>query len=887
MAASTKFLSRVGSVRGTLSEARLCALLDNDRETDGVVTSRGGKISRKHYAQLLGCVPSALGRFGGVFARYERELGVVTGPLRHLPEMRAWLEAAYEAQELGLRDGKVDRLAFMAHFELRGGTFITRHPPIRALFEMLDARAASEGYLPIERQTELKRFQAALAGQPALDKDRLTINLVELAKVTRISTTRFHQQPFAEALAAQQLKIRTTAEASRIDPYVHGRVFPFSELFPLWSTPFLKRVGIRFKQIVSGLAQASAKPAYLKLFRALEWIGASEDPHCRAVVVEARKDGRVRSTGEWEDALFAYRDHLIASAATASSVDSTIKGLRGMLAGLASGGVVPATSVPLPGIKNARRRGGHLRSVIEASAVDGEDAESDYVAFVRDLYSGVLRNSGTDIGKGESDHFIDGLAIELRAVGHLPDDPAAAVRRGLERRLDALRSCASAIVEEAIEAHRHGSELLAQARIDGAEFERAYLGDALSSDERTRLVRSLFPSPVDSTEEQVEQGCANLLSLVRQRHDGILPLSGTGKTGQYGQFFAKRYLAYGGLRNLEPMLHPDPNVVGAVLTLYLLESGANVSVGRTLDRDCIEDSDLEDHRRITGHKARAKGKPIIVDLPKSSPAVRAMDWLLSANGILHAAAKDHRDRLFLMRIGSRVQLMTPHWYTNWFKRFAASAPGLEGVGLVPNMLRPSVLLHASLSNDGRLATGMAIGQHGTAVTQGYQQKWPTRLLYDENVRRFHAAFETLVMSGVEDAASKLGITAEQFESRLGELRATGLGTFCRNQQGRPVETGDTCSTLDCWNDCPNLLIVAEVNAIASLQLWQASLRAVQPEWERDRSERWDQVWLPWLCLTDVVEEKMGRGTLIKVWNAAKRRATELSAQAGYVPPRPW
>jgi len=26
-----------------------------------------------------------------------------------------------------------------------------------------------------------------------------------------------------------------------------------------------------------------------------------------------------------------------------------------------------------------------------------------------------------------------------------------------------------------------------------------------------------------------------------------------------------------------------------------------------------------------------------------------------------------------MRIGKRVQLMTPHWYTAWFKDFAAEA----------------------------------------------------------------------------------------------------------------------------------------------------------------------------------------------------------------------
>ena len=203
------------------------------------------------------------------------------------------------------------------------------------------------------------------------------------------------------------------------------------------------------------------------------------------------------------------------------------------------------------------------------------------------------------------------------------------------------------------------------------------------------------------------------------------------------------------------------------------------------------------------------------------------------------------------------------------------------------MIRPSVLLQASLANDGRLATGMAIGQHSVAITQGYQQKLPTRHLYDQNIRRFQSSFETLVMSSIEGAAEKLGITVEQFEARLGNLQATGLGTFCRNKAGRPEEKSGTCSTLDCWNDCPHLLIVAETKDIAALQLWQKSLQTARPEWERDRPERWDQVWLPWLCLTDVVEEKMVRGQLLKIWNAAKKYAIELSGQPDYVPPKPW
>lgn len=887
MAAESMRRARANTAYGTLSEAGLRTLLDGDREAASVVASRGGKISRKHYAQQLGCTPSALRRFATVFAEYEQDLGIATGPMRHFSEMRTWLHAAYEARELDFRDGRLDRTAFMARFELRGGTFITRYPSIRALFEELDGRASREGYLQSERQEELERVRRALAARPALDKDRMTINLVELAKAARVAKIRLRDEPFADILAVRQAEILKEVEASGIDPFVHGRVFAFSELSPSWPVPFLERVGRRFKQVAAGIARQTAKRSYLQFIGALDWIGASANPHCRVVVEEAKASGRITSTGEWEDALFAYRDHLIAATATDSSVDGTIKALRTMLDGLSSGGVVPGTSTPLPGVKYARRRSGHLRSVAEANTRDSAGIEPDYVAFARDRFLQVAKSSGADIGMGDTDGFIDGLAVELSARRDLPSDPVAAIRLVLERRLGALRDHATAVVDAATESLRNGRRLRSLAQIDGAEFERAYLNGDSDQAERSRLVREFFPSPANATDDQVEQGVANLLGLIHQRHGGIIPLGGAEKAGPYGQFFAKRYLAYGGLKSIMPMLHPDPDTVGAILTLYLIESGSNVSVGRTLDRDCMEESDLGEHRRITGHKARAKGKPIIVDLPESSPAVRAIDWLMSASDPFRTGAASDGDRLFLMRMGKRVQLMTPHWYTNWFKGFAASTPGLECLGLVPNMLRPSVLLHAALSNDGRLATGLAIGQHGVAVTQGYQQKWPTRLLYDDNIRRFSVTFETLVMSGIEDAASKLGITVEQFEARFGELRATGLGTFCRDRRGRPGETGAMCSTLDCWNDCPHLLIVAEVEAIAALQLWQMSLRTAQPDWERDRPERWDEVWLPWLCLTDVVEEKMARGPLIKVWSAAQRRATELSAQPGYVPPKPW
>lgn len=129
-------------------------------------------------------------------------------------------------------------------------------------------------------------------------------------------------------------------------------------------------MGRRFKQVVAGMAQPTVKRSHLQLAAVLSWIGTSANPHCRAAVAEASASGRITSTGEREDALFSYRHHLIAGTASDRSVDSAIKALRTMLGGLSSGGVIPETSTPLPGVKHARRRSGHLRSVAEASAKD-------------------------------------------------------------------------------------------------------------------------------------------------------------------------------------------------------------------------------------------------------------------------------------------------------------------------------------------------------------------------------------------------------------------------------------------------------------------------------------------------------------------------------------
>lgn len=273
---------------------RLRAFLDRDGQEESIVASRGGLINRAHYARLLGVSVSLLcGYYKDILSEYEEHYQIATGPLAKLEEMRAWLEQAFNSGELKIRDGRVDRLACMAHCEVRGSNAITTFPEVRELFDSFDRRVEAEGYLPNVRRVELDKVKAWLC-RPVLNKDRLTINRQVLTAAVEIEVTRLKDREFAGAIEACEAKVLEKSLESRIDPCFHGRVFPFSELEIAWSRDFLERVGARYKTAFSGSAATSAKAPYLVLFGALKWIGQSNNPICRAVVADAKANGKLR-----------------------------------------------------------------------------------------------------------------------------------------------------------------------------------------------------------------------------------------------------------------------------------------------------------------------------------------------------------------------------------------------------------------------------------------------------------------------------------------------------------------------------------------------------------------------------------------------------------------
>lgn len=877
--------------RRLATERRLRGILERDFSANRLVATKDDKINRSHYAREMGVASATILRYSYVFEEYEKRADIKTGPLKRLAEMREWLSTEYSARRLSLRDGKVDRQAFTEHFRLRGGTFMTRHPEIRKLIEDFDARAQKENYVPHSFAQSVERLTNALAGRPPLNSDRQTINLEEVSRRTDVPVSRLGLWPYIQQITRRQNEVLEAVKASKIDPFVHDRVFAFSDLAAFYPRAFLEKVASRFKQIISGRAKSGAKHPYLSLIGLLEWVGVSSNQNCVSFRRQLTEQGEAESESDWEEAVFAYRAHLVLSIAEGraekTTVDSTLTAIRVMLEGLNAAGVLPGLSVPLPGIKLAHRSGRKRQSVAEVVRTESDGrGQIDYLAFAKARLAEAREHAGLEVSPADDNDFLQVLATELSADKRLPADITAAIKLVLRRRLDALRVRAEEIVGTAQRELQRGGVLLSGSEIDAAAFEAEYFAGALNNYQRALLVRANFPLSDRSNNKGSPVALSNLLRLIEAKHGRIPPTKSQCTHQSLGQFYSKRYLELGGLDSISQLLIPSSETVGAILTLYLIESGSNISVGRTLWADCVEPSDREGHRRITGHKARANGKPIITDLPADSSAIRSIEWLVSASHALRLRTGPDSDRLFVAHVQGRVQLITPHWYTHFFSRLVQSIDELRGIRLLPSMIRPSVLLEAALSNDGRLKVGLAIGQHTEAVSQGYQQKWPTRLLYDQNIRRFSAAFENLILSSIDDVAKARGVSADTLKSRLSGLTATGLGPLCSGNGSRDGANGQQCS-LDCWNDCPQLVLVAEVGSIALLQLWQEALLAAQPTWERDRPERWDEVWLPWLCFTQVVQEKMVRGPFIKVWQAAKLRANEIASMPAYVPPRPF
>ncbi len=330
----------------------------------------------------------------------------------------------------------------------------------------------------------------------------------------------------------------------------------------------------------------------------------------------------------------------------------------------------------------------------------------------------------------------------------------------------------------------------------------------------------------------------------------------------------------GGLDEVADRLHASSRTVAAAITLYLVDSGANVPVARTLKSDALNRSHLAGHTTISGHKTTANGKAIHADLPDVDPnsnlsSVFALTQIPEMLTYLRLGAPAaSRDSLFLVRPQKFVKDVSGLYFLTLFRDIVRTHPDLDGLVLSPSMIRTSVLLDLALSNEGRLKLVQARAHHASInETAGYTNKYPVRLLYEQKIRQFQDHFEALVLVGMPAVLERLGVGGNRIQLYADKAKRTGLGFLCgAPTAGLQPETpsGATCLQLDRCADCTARVIVAEPDLVADLILFNKALWKAEPAWASERPERWEEVWLPHLALTEVALELMTRGPLARV-----------------------
>ncbi|MBM3092215.1 hypothetical protein GFB56_15520 [Ensifer sp. T173] len=854
---------------------RLANLLNKSIFEEDVARSRKGRFNQTPIAEELGFSRSALTFYKEILADYNRCIGTWEDVFEaRVPSMREWLHNHIAEGTLELRDGQVNRQQLFSDLGYPKTWSYDRYPTLRKFWDEADALVTQLGYQPAEIVQRLSLLSQKLSNDPPVGKDGFTINRIQLGRDLGWSAKTTTSMPYIAVILAAEQELRGRIEYDPLILVIEGKQYKFNALLSQgWNYPFLVDLRKSFQKFYRNRKMAT--PAFYAIRDVLAHISSSSSDAARALreAIQNRVPLRYLEA-EWSRIGLEYRDLIRLRYRTTTTANKVLGTTNSLMRRLGTDGVFPPLMVKLRRLRVDNH--GHLRSVAEVSAGRPSHSQNphvdDYLRFATSMLSKAAAIRNVELTASEEGDFSAALRVELeRREYKASENPAYVILTVIERRLEALKTEAMKIIDKARALLETGQELLEKTKSVLVDW-RAKL--ELKGTEYQAFLEETFPIEDDRRDE----GLGNLLRIVTNDFGRRLPVGRKDRGGV--SFLTQRADGYGGTKLVQSYLLPSSDAVSACLTLYLLASGSNIGVGRTLDDDCLETSEEPNSTRITGFKARAKGKPIHTTLSDSSAAVRSMRWLDSATRVVRPSKGKWAKTFFICLNRNGLGELSDHIHRRRFKEMAERSPDLQGLGLTPNMLRPSILLRAALTQDGRTSLSRAIGQHSRIVNQGYTGKYPTRFLHDVTIRHFMHSMETVVVRNVEEIHEALGVSVEDFEARIEGVMATGLGVLCRDRQGRPGSEGTPCKSLDCWNDCPQLFIVAREKDMAILQIWQASLRAVEGEWMRDRPERWGEVWLPWLCFVDAVELKM-RQNFSSVWRAATAMATSVMSNPNF------
>jgi len=612
-----------------------------------------------------------------------------------------------------------------------------------------------------------------------------------------------------------------------------------------------------FAKRAGGYGKSAAKRDYYSLKVFFSWIQSCWEtfPGFRE---KLWANHRAISVDEWESVLHTWRDELVngKNERSESTRAQVIRVVNVFINAWVCAKILKPVSRLTP-VKNANKKAKPKKCLAEVS-----------------------NNSLTHRNIEESEPIQETHSSRFPADDVLQNgrkDIAAALAKINNQRLSDLRRCAEEELKVWYNHFKEGERLLLLCDMPVGEIRRIVHSKYRNTNAKRWAIRRLFPIHTP------DLAVSRYLTYVLHEHRGLIPATSTSKTGNFHASFCRVNRLK--VANLRAYLTPHPRATNAVQIIFLIDTGANVSVCNSLERNCISESELPNHKSIAGSKDRARGKLIVSELPTKDPAhqiscVQALEWYQQmSQRISDRAPGLLRNKLFLrhhLRGGGVVTTFSPHKSIKQFKLFLSRHAEFHGLDLTADMIRPTVLFQSIYKNDGNLIDANVLADHATlSMTSTYANKPSLRLIYDELIREFQSLFQTVSISNIDGAAQKIGMASSQFNKRLKRALRTGLGVACLNPKaGYQPGTikGENCASLENCPRCPLRFVVATVPNITDLILFFRHLRMSRPEFEATRPQRWVETWLPWLVFADVALEKIQRGPTAAVFLSAKAAA---------------
>lgn len=707
---------------------------------------------------------------------------------------------------------------------------------------------------------------------------RIELPLPQQSKIAKVGQSRFTQRGWFRKPSPSKVD---TPYSFHIEK--HGREYDYSpyrdvgRLFVLHTTALLKE----YYPTCSAEVAKRTHECWMGVLRYLQDSRSNEYLRNFHRQLDSN-DFRCITAETWETVFYGWRENLSTDIEAGERRPIThhqrISRLNTLWAKFSGSGLVPSTS--LRGFKNAKSN--YLRksrgTLAQLTLLDPATDSAIRTASER------LVGFFDDNDKSEAREYLRSLSQTL-SPDVVRDLPVEAVIEEIHvlnaSRLAMLRQCAAADFKHWYEHWQEGEAAYKESSLNGSALVAALDSPTLSVTEiRQNSARLLINAP-----ERERLGYA--LRYIEARYEGSI-------SGIHGRI---HHLArsFGGRPNLMAYLHPHEHATLALWVLTMVDTGANCEVARATPWDCLRKSKRPGVMQvILGPKNRAGGLIIIdelnIELPDGSLSlVRAIQMYQEMAARFHSRSDGDTAKLLLLHDTKGYPQGLTEWTArSWFIEFLSRHDELRDLNALPSMIRPSVLMDVQHRNGGLVSAAQAIADHAkpTTTLQHYTGRSPTKLRYALNIRAFQNRFQSILIVTIDGAAAKLGISQAEFNTLLSEAARTGLGVACLDplagvQPG--TRSGEQCTRMDkCW-DCQMRWVVATVDNVADLILFNEYLNTTAEGNSEMLPEDWEERWLPWLAFTNVALQKLKEGECAAVYAKAVPLANERRADYARIP----